>query len=800
MVRKTIISVSAAGLLVVSLPWKAYSLGLGEITLRSGLNQSFAAEIALHAVRETPIEDIHVKLAPDETFVRAGIERGLVLSKLNFRPLRKETGETVVEVTSQRPIRVPFLDFLITVNWPQGHLSREYMVLLDPPFLFRSAKAATVDGRNMVESPPPENPETAERGAGSSAASKPLSIYGPAKPTDTLWSIAQRVRTDSSIAPQQMMLALLRVNPDAFLHGNINGLIAGKELQVPSGGEALKLNPEEAVKQVQQQNKAWAMLLDQGAAQENRVPAAAAGEQRKEASSDNESKGEVTDQAAQGQSPLREKVSSDGVAAGVEKPLPLAPKLSETQIQEKEDLGVRPKEAGRQVEIPQQPLSTQRTGHVVPQESREGLPDEQQADTPPLKNTLTSAAGESKVSAAVKIAPQEESKAAERMPSTSVAAAPAPSQVKPAESASTVEMSKLQGVLGNFMELKNLFLAGGGLLLLALVVLRICKRRMTTEPGSMAVAPETGLGESGENLGAAKKAPDLEVAAGEVINSLVFLLAEQKVVAEKDANLVPGQHDKVAGITEEVVEEEPRRQDLSLKAADESASAFMGLSAERGFKKATEDSALTSLELEVEEGIPSLAKKGTIPSPEGKAAGLLEAIGPELEFGEVDLPENFYPSDDQARIESASANREDGSLDFELSDFLLQLEAKNLSESNQEAASPAPGIQATSELLPTPGDATCDNEFVPPEGVDLESLNATDGDSDSSATLQNARESLPEDLNKDEMEAKLNLARAYIGMGNSEGAQSILKEVLASGNEDQRDTGQELLTQLAKAS
>lgn len=770
MVRKTIISVSVAGLLVVFLPWNAYSLGLGEITLKSGLNQPFVAEIALHAVRETPIEDIHVKLAPDEAFARTGIERGLALGKLSFRPLRKETGEIVVEVTSQRPIHAPFLDFLVTVNWPQGHLSREYTVLLDPPFLFKSAKAATADSRNVVEPPLSGNPEIAQGGAGSSAASE--SVYGPIRPVDTLWSIAQQVRTDSSIAPQQVMLALLRANPDAFLHGNINGLIVGKELQVPSESEALKLNPEEAMEQIQQQNKAWAALLGQGTTQENQVPETTADEQRKETSPDNESKGEVATQAVQEKSPLREEASS----AGVEKPLPLALKLSETQIQEKENLNARPQEAGQQVAVLQQP--------------REGLPGEQQAATLPLENTVIPAAGESKVSAAVRTAPQKE-KAAEKMPSIPAVAAPAPSQVKPAESASTVGMDKLQGVLGNFVELKNFLLTGGGLLLLVLVILRIRQRKTTTEPGSMAAAPEVSLRESGEDMGAVRKVPEFEVAAGEVINSLVFLLAEQKTVAEKDADLVPGQHDKTAKITEEVVEEELQRQDLDLQAADESANACIGLSlsTDQDFEKAAGDSDLVSLGLDVEEGLPpALVKEETIPLPEEEVA----------ELPEVDLPESFDPSDDQARAESANANREDGSLDFELSDFLLQLEAKNLSESNREAASPAPGIEATSELPPAPDDVTCDNEFAPLEGVDLESLAATDGDSDSSATLQSAGESLPEGLN--EMEAKLDLARAYMDMGNSEEAQSVLEEVLASSNEEQRDTGQELLTQLAKAS
>jgi pilus assembly protein FimV len=52
----------------------------------------------------------------------------------------------------------------------------------------------------------------------------------------------------------------------------------------------------------------------------------------------------------------------------------------------------------------------------------------------------------------------------------------------------------------------------------------------------------------------------------------------------------------------------------------------------------------------------------------------------------------------------------------------------------------------------------------------------------------------------DEIEIKLDLARAYIDMDDTEGACSILEEVIAAGNEEQRGAGQDLLIKLAKVS
>ena len=49
----------------------------------------------------------------------------------------------------------------------------------------------------------------------------------------------------------------------------------------------------------------------------------------------------------------------------------------------------------------------------------------------------------------------------------------------------------------------------------------------------------------------------------------------------------------------------------------------------------------------------------------------------------------------------------------------------------------------------------------------------------------------------DETATKLDLAKAYVDMGDAEGARSILDEVLAEGNEDQKKQAAELAAQIA---
>ena len=117
------------------------ALGLGDIHPRSVLNQGFKADIDLVAVKPGELEDVKVSLASPEAFERAGVERPYLLSKLRFKPERKPDGSAVIRVTSRQPIREPFLNFLVEVNWPKGRLVREYTVLLDPPVTLQRAPA-----------------------------------------------------------------------------------------------------------------------------------------------------------------------------------------------------------------------------------------------------------------------------------------------------------------------------------------------------------------------------------------------------------------------------------------------------------------------------------------------------------------------------------------------------------------------------------------------------------------------------------------------------------------------------------
>jgi len=129
--RKLAILVAAVGITV--LPSFVYGLGLGAIKLNSSLSEILDAEIDLIAATSSDVGDLKVKLASNDAFLRAGIDRTSLLNSLRFAVKRHSSGKYFIKITSRQPIREPFLNFLLEINWKNGRMLREYTMLIDPP-------------------------------------------------------------------------------------------------------------------------------------------------------------------------------------------------------------------------------------------------------------------------------------------------------------------------------------------------------------------------------------------------------------------------------------------------------------------------------------------------------------------------------------------------------------------------------------------------------------------------------------------------------------------------------------------
>ena len=262
-----------AGLLSLS-PATALALGLGELTLQSYLNEPLRAEVDLLEVDGLDEGQVRIRLAANEDFDRAGVDRAYFLTGLKFEIELEGRDQGRLIITSREPVREPFLDFLIEARWPNGRLLREYTVLLDLPVLSGEgsdmlvarrasgvrSEGADGGGAEVVE-PEPEPPQSAAQRAqpnyGSDAGDLPESgAEYLVKRNETLWAIASRARPNGA-SVQDTMLDIQRLNPNAFIGNNINQLKAGYVLVLPARDQISERAPEEVTAAITQQEQSW---------------------------------------------------------------------------------------------------------------------------------------------------------------------------------------------------------------------------------------------------------------------------------------------------------------------------------------------------------------------------------------------------------------------------------------------------------------------------------------------------------------------------------------------------------------
>ncbi len=273
----------------------AFALGLGQIKVKSALNQPLEAIIPIVSATPDELAKLEVSLASSADYQRVGIDRSRLQVPLTFKVEERAQGYVIV-VTSEEPVGNPALDLLLELEWSRGKLLREYSVLLSPPGMPAPQASAPVvaaaDSSQPAETTPApvapapepeattasaEEPETApvstESAAETVATTTPAAAAAPVSTAatsgselapgsnytvaagDTTWEIAERSTSPGNV--NRMMLAIQRANPDAFYEDNINALKTGAVLRIPTREELTAIGGSEARNAVRRQNEVW---------------------------------------------------------------------------------------------------------------------------------------------------------------------------------------------------------------------------------------------------------------------------------------------------------------------------------------------------------------------------------------------------------------------------------------------------------------------------------------------------------------------------------------------------------------
>ena len=274
--RATALALATAVLLGVSAS-NAHALALGRITVQSAIGEPLHAEIDIPEINAEELASMRTAIASPDAFRAAGLEYNPALSGIKITLERRPDGRHFLRLSSQRPVNEPFVDLILETNWSSGRIVRDYTLLFDPPSQRRSApplaaqvsptapaqkaKPAAAPSTARAETPAARAPAArsapAPAPAGEAAAAKAPSGDGKqvtVQAGDTAGKIAASNKA-SHVSLDQMLVALLQANPDAFVGGNVNRLKAGAVLEVPTAEEAALVPTGEATQSIVAQSR-----------------------------------------------------------------------------------------------------------------------------------------------------------------------------------------------------------------------------------------------------------------------------------------------------------------------------------------------------------------------------------------------------------------------------------------------------------------------------------------------------------------------------------------------------------------
>lgn len=257
-------------------PAGVHALGLGRITVLSALGEPLRAEIDIPQITPEEAASLKAGIPAPAAFRAAGVEYNAALSNAQITLQQRPDGRAFLRLTSDKIVSEPFVDLILETVWSSGKVVRDYTLLFDPPSVRQPTPAAPVAAQIPSASPPAAPQAVAPPARPPQASPAPVAVAPKAAPSpkppavktppapvpeaaaadgkqikvqagDTAGKIAASYKP-SEISLDQMLVALLRANPDAFIGGNINRIKAGALLDLPSAEQASSMTAGEARK------------------------------------------------------------------------------------------------------------------------------------------------------------------------------------------------------------------------------------------------------------------------------------------------------------------------------------------------------------------------------------------------------------------------------------------------------------------------------------------------------------------------------------------------------------------------
>ena len=212
----------------------AHAVVLGPMLVQSRNGEALQADIVLRRVKPSEAQALQVSIGDEAAYQEAQLQRPAIASQLKVEVVPR--GERLrLQVRSTQPVQDKRLDVVVVVQWPAGRVVRSYTLLLDNDPLVAPVTSVVVNRGDIAQ------------------------------------RIALQHKGDQA-SVDQMLVALLQANPDAFVGGNVNRLRAGAVLQMPSPAEAAKIDAAQARETLQEQQRDFASRRSAPASDEPAAP------------------------------------------------------------------------------------------------------------------------------------------------------------------------------------------------------------------------------------------------------------------------------------------------------------------------------------------------------------------------------------------------------------------------------------------------------------------------------------------------------------------------------------------------
>jgi pilus assembly protein FimV len=669
-------------------PLAGHALGLGNISMKSALNEPLDAEIELISVEKGDLSNLLVRLGSEDDFTRVGADRAFFLTKIKFSIEKKPDGTPYVKLTTADTVTEPYLDFVVEARWPRGRILREFTVLVDPPSMTKEAPAPI---QQAVTQPAPApapaaTPAPAPAPVVQQAAPIPSRAtltpvmsrdgglsYGPVKRNDTLWEIANQMRPDDSISVNQVMLALVRDNPKAFYNGNVNQLKAGYVLRIEDPSSMANVTVAQADAEVERQRMEWqarksGKLIKQTAVAEAPQAGAPAGAGASEAE---KARLKLVAPGSEGAG----SGAGDAEVDQLRQDLLIAAEALDANRQETDELKSRLAEMEEQLASMQR-LIMLKDDEMLALQKQLGKVPEDATKPAPMESAAPTAEGEMAKAEMVDESLAGAGMAEEAMPAEKPVAAEKPAaeeKAKPKKPKVEAPEIPEPGLFENPLILYG----AGGAIILGLIAWLVMRRRKMQDGFQESILNVGGEGAEGvamdtvETGGESSMVSDFAMSEMSDMDGIQADSTEVDPISEADVYLAYGRHQQAEDIIKDAMEKTPDRHELKLKMLEVY---FAAKNAEAFTKQAEE-----LHEALGDESDPLWAKAVTMGSqlcptnelfggsPEAEVDPLQEQLAGGVSEADEDLLDFDFDMDSAGLDEDLeAATADDGDLDFDL--------------------------------------------------------------------------------------------------------------------------------------